>query len=496
MEAQIRMNSDKPFAMKQFTMVDQEIFAQFSGDSNPMHVDTMAARRTQAGSPVVHGVNALLWSLDCLFFRLPAGTRLLGIHVEFNKWLLVGKLVNATLSEISERRAKVRLEVDAVSVAVISIDFHHASAAELHISQSLWEPVPMLDAALEPDLDELSECAGVVGFASVPSRLAIAWPSLAGVIGSTGIAALMATSTLVGMRCPGLHSIYKELIVEFCCIPSPNNEVGLSYKVEAYDERFRLVTIRIEGRGAGYKFITGTVKAIAKLPPVKQPSVYELSKWINPNEFSQSCSLIIGGSRGLGELTAKALVAGGGKVIITYAVGKADAERVSQEIVNAGGACEIMHYDVRSPTATQLARLSGAVTHVYYYATPTIFQSKSKLFVEARFSLFVDFYLKTFFDLCNVIRPKRDRNVRILYPSSVFVNERPPDMTEYAMAKSAGEVLCADINRFLDGVQVLVRRLPRLETDQTVGVAPMKKTDSISILLPVLREMCAKNLSS
>ena len=42
-----------------FRVVDQalqERFAEFSGDRNPMHMDLVAARRTQAGAPVVHGV--------------------------------------------------------------------------------------------------------------------------------------------------------------------------------------------------------------------------------------------------------------------------------------------------------------------------------------------------------------------------------------------------------------------------------------------------------
>ncbi len=35
--------------MRRFTEHDQERFARFSGDWNPMHMDLIAARRTQAG---------------------------------------------------------------------------------------------------------------------------------------------------------------------------------------------------------------------------------------------------------------------------------------------------------------------------------------------------------------------------------------------------------------------------------------------------------------
>ena len=46
-----------------FTADDQTRFAQVSGDYNPMHMDALQARRTQAGAPVVHGIHLLLWAL-------------------------------------------------------------------------------------------------------------------------------------------------------------------------------------------------------------------------------------------------------------------------------------------------------------------------------------------------------------------------------------------------------------------------------------------------
>jgi hypothetical protein len=64
-------------------------------------------------------------------------------------------------------------------------------------------------------------------------------------------------------------------------------------------------------------------------------------------------------------------------------------------------------------------------------------------------------------------------------------------MTEYAMAKSAREALCADINRFMPGVQVVVHRLPRLPTDQTTSILPTKSDSSLDIILPNIREIQA-----
>ena len=62
-------------------------------------------------------------------------------------------------------------------------------------------------------------------------------------------------------------------------------------------------------------------------------------------------------------------------------------------------------------------------------------------------------------------------------------------MTEYAMIKSAGEQMCRDMNQYLAGLQILVKRLPRLPTDQTAGIMPERNIDPIEVLLSVVREM-------
>jgi hypothetical protein len=64
-------------------------------------------------------------------------------------------------------------------------------------------------------------------------------------------------------------------------------------------------------------------------------------------------------------------------------------------------------------------------------------------------------------------------------------------MTEYAMAKAAGEVLCADMQSFESPGLILVRRLPRL---QTVSLLKIQTADAIDVMLPVVREVYANQL--
>ena len=47
-----------------FNLKDQQEFADFSGDINPIHLSDIYARKTPPGEVIVHGINSLLWALD------------------------------------------------------------------------------------------------------------------------------------------------------------------------------------------------------------------------------------------------------------------------------------------------------------------------------------------------------------------------------------------------------------------------------------------------
>lgn len=81
------------FADRIFTTSDQDWFASVSGDTNPMHMDALAARRTMAGSPVVHGIHTLLWALNCLYIAIPDLQPLHSLKVNFEKMIYVGDRV-------------------------------------------------------------------------------------------------------------------------------------------------------------------------------------------------------------------------------------------------------------------------------------------------------------------------------------------------------------------------------------------------------------------
>ena len=68
-------------------------FAAVSGDRNPVHVDAVLARRTQAGAPVVHGVHLVLWGLDALARAEPALPPMRRLKAQFKHFAAVDESV-------------------------------------------------------------------------------------------------------------------------------------------------------------------------------------------------------------------------------------------------------------------------------------------------------------------------------------------------------------------------------------------------------------------
>lgn len=459
-----------------------------------MHMDPLAARRTQAGFPVVHGMHTVLWALDTLVRQQCLCSSVKNLKIKFHNLIYVGDTASLLLIKQSDSELRAQVVVEGTTAASITVVLgENRNPAPVSRQLSLREQEAARQARrpgmpLDLSPPEMADRSGWLSFAHPPEKIAPLFPSISKAIGASQIAALACLSMLVGMECPGLHSIFASLDVDFAGGEYP---AALHYAVDSVDTRFNLVKQTVFGGG-----LIGSVEAFARTPPSEQAAIAEVAQWVELKEFAESDALIIGGSRGLGELTAKIIAAGGGRVTVTYAVGKAEAEKVATEIRAFGGDCNLMHYDVRHPATEQLSALTTRVRTLYYFATGAIFGRKSRLFNGAVFDSFVDFYIRGFFELCSSLLSQGHCQLTAFYPSSVAVEEKPADMMEYAMTKAAGEVLCSYMSRFLPGLRTVIHRLPRLATDQTASVMPIETASALAVLLPVVREIEAQKINN
>ena len=469
-------------AERDFISADQERFAAVCGDRNPIHTNAVAARRSFLGFPVVHGIHALLWGLESLFRYLPDLAPVASIQVSFEKMIYVGDRVRAVLARHEKQRLRVELLVEGIRAVRLEITLGDPqSTKDMPANEPLLQPTEPRVLTFE----QMINCHGRTPFFSAPTAVCRMFPAAADALGIHRVAGLACSSFLVGMVCPGLHSIYRGLTLATTPL-SEGNQDALHFRVVHSDPRFRLVKLAVSGGGW-----VGVLDAHARPEPTAQPDLPSIATRVTLKEFHNVSALVVGGSRGLGELIGKIVAVGGGHVTLTYSVGEADACRVQSEIIAYGGRCDVIHYDVRTNAREQLSRLCSCPTQVYYLPTPVIFRRKSASFSQQRFEEFLTFYVTAFHDLCRELRSKFEKEISIFYPSSVYLDARPAGMTESTMAKAAGEVLCADIQSFESPGQILVRRLPRMPTDQTASLLKIETAEAISVILPIVREVYA-----
>lgn len=473
-----------------FTFEDQLRFAVLTGDFNPVHVDPLTARRTQAGAPVVHGIHALLWLLDILAVSNADLPAVGAIAVLFPRMIYVGDQVKAAVKQRNTSMLRAEVTVDGTAAVELTITFGlgsaPVSALPLHrpVNTDLLRDtvlVPRPETPLNRPLEQMDGWSGAFASENLDDMERM-FPHAARLLGVRRLVALGCSTLLVGMIIPGLNSLYAGLAVIVC---EDGDTAGkVAFRVSRVDPRVRLVRLDIYGGG-----LLGTVEAFVRHPPVAQATLDTVSSVVARDEFAGITALIVGGSRGLGELTARVLAVGGGNVVITYAVGKAEADALAAEITAWGGRCKVIGYDVRQDAVQQLSVITEVPTHIYYFSTPRIFRARSsRLFSPDRFQEFNDFYVTGFLRLVEASLQRWPDGFSAFYPSSVAVQDRPAGMAEYAMSKAAGEILCAEISAQIPKARITVCRLPRLLTDQTATLGQPTTPDSLGIMVPLIRD--------
>jgi acyl dehydratase/NAD(P)-dependent dehydrogenase (short-subunit alcohol dehydrogenase family) len=468
--------TDEPLASRTFNIADQIAFARLSSDWNPMHLDQDFARRSQVGAPVVHGIHTLAWSANAVLGSFPL--KILSLRARFSQPLYLDESASVRIRHRTDTRIEFEVVATETVVATVRLSLEPAKFAALNTQLAPSAPARLSEPADLP-FHLLVNQAGAIAVGD--GEVGLLFPALADSIGSSAVKALLATSAVVGMACPGLYSLFAGL--DLNRVPENEPEAVLAYAVSKADARFRSLQIEVSGCG-----IAGRLETFARPAPPSQPQMNEISPRVTGRPFAGQKSLIVGGSRGLGEVTAKIVAAGGGHPVISYRDSQHDAERVAADILGAGGQCEILRYDALSPASAQLKGL-GAVDCCYFFATPKIFQRKSALFEPGKLRAFMGFYADGFFDLCTALEHDGPGKLGIFYPSTVAIDERVSTTAEYAMAKMAGEVLANYINEFMPGIGVICRRLPRILTDQTATVGVASAANALDVMLPIVYEV-------
>ena len=471
------MRLNAKLLQRRFSAQDQRDFARLSGDANPMHVDAIEARRTLMGAPVVHGVHLVLAALEAICGRRGLDARPMAASARFPRPVLVGERVEFSIANSDAQRAHIEGCVGCDLVLELNVTFGASDPDQAAVP--LLAPVPLHESGF----DELQHAAGSLPVGIDAALARTLFPCAAANLGLPSLAEVLALTRLVGMRCPGRHSVFGKFEVSFDRSAQPGN---LEFRVERADARFSRLEMVVVGAR-----LRGRVRAFLRPPPQRQAAIADVAARIGRDEFAASMALVVGGSRGLGETTAKILAAGGGQVTITYHRGEADAARVAGEIRAWGGRCESVHLDALRPTRT-IARIFSGPVHprtIYYFATPRIFAQRRGFFSRALFQTFIDYYVIGFSALVDAAVEQSAQKLTVFCPSSAALDESVRELTEYCLAKRAGEDLCGFYNRTSEKVMIVSERLPRTKTDQTSTLVDIPAADSLDVMLPIVRHL-------
>jgi len=459
-----------------FTSEDQIAFAELSGDYNPLHIDAVAAHRLLFGSPVVHGIHALLWGLDCCLEGRAGYLELRSIKAAFPKPIKVGEEVSLSLKNENDGYLSINLLSGGSIVTKTEVELHKSVQRNFDYLETCFpqklQPRVLVDDEIEADSGALDLCLNVEATTKM-------FPHLIRCISPLQIAVILSTTRLVGVMCPGFHSLYSEIDISTTI---PNENTTMNYAVTNLDRRFGLVLMKIIAPD-----MTGIIKAFRRPAPQEQANYLTLKHHVDSNEFAGQRALVIGGSRGLGEVTAKLLSGGGADVKITYHQGKEDARRIVDDIVSGGGIADSFYFDVLNPKIDphDISISDWIPTHLYYFATPFIFSGLKGIFSPQLFGKFCNYYVVGFINTVSQVSEFGIR--RTFYPSTVAIDELPTNMGEYAAAKIASEILCTFLEKTNREMVIYKPRFPRVATDQTVSIMPVTNQDPVPIMIKELR---------
>lgn len=447
-------------------------FAKLSNDFNPIHVDSLYAWRSMFGKQLVHGIHQVLICLEDLAKNINDKIFISKISAKFEYPAGVNEIISIDNIKFSETYSEYVIKNErGLTLTILKVNYKKKSFNDVNFklidySMSPLEPINFSKENLvEPlyyDKTFLKEL----------------FTDLSCYVSPVNLAVLLASTRIVGMKYPGLNSIYNDFTFEF----NENAKLSNSIHYSVSDKHITLNMLNIKFDDT---FVSGQIKAFIRPVAPKYKTLKELNGLLPVNSFKNQRALIIGGTRGIGLQCLRLLATAGASTLFTYFKNSHEANKIVEEFANESIDTNYLQVDVSNLSKESLEIIKAFnPTSIYYFATPKILNNNSNL-DENLLQKFISYYVigldKILVSLKSEIKPL------LFVPSTVYLDEKPTNLSEYIIAKSASEMFLKLLEK--KGYKIYNPRFPKVSTEQTMSLFKQKTVEPEEVLLKELQSM-------
>lgn len=445
----------KSLGIKIFSQVDQDKFANLSKDYNQIHISKLEARKLIFGRQIVHGINVLLTGLN-FFFKNQKKFELNSLNCTFYNPIFLKEKINFILEKKKDSYT-ILAKKKKLICAIISLNIDN----QLNFFKTKF--------------NKKKKYLNRANFSKKNN-----YKYLKKKISKEELQDILATSYIVGMVSPGKYSLYSQLIINFKTRKMIKKRI---YFFESkVDNRINQLQINLHGT------ITAKIYAF-RYNVFDQKSVKHIKKKLKRKFLQNKKTLIIGASRGLGEVASKISAVLGSNMLLTYNLENKNILKIKKEIIkDAKVECDLIKLNILKENYKDKKNFFKDIDYCYYFPTPKIVPSENNKFNNEIYMNYKKYYLDKFVKLSKFLNKVANKKIKIFYPSSIYLNKQNKLFMEYVKAKMISEKKIKELNNKLRNIKIEIYRLPEMNTSQNIKILNFAKNDNEKIMLRLIKK--------
>ena len=446
-------------------------FARWTGDCNPIHVDPVAAKESAFGGTICHGMLVLIEALRLGDFNhLESQGSIRRLDVQFRGEVRPEKSYSNQFESSATGLAGKVLHDRSVQMEVVadwkacsepnSFDWARsarvsATRSGIHDKPSFWTPEEFRNGEVTLGLHQFGEHQVLPD-----SRCSLLHEQVLGLC-----------SFIVGMKVPGLSSLFTKLTVEFFEDPAATQEILYRLTLLSYDENFRILEMRVDVASSdSVPVATCHIQCYVRFANQLTASASYATLLADEIQTEPKLAVICGASRGLGAEIAIGLSAANCRILLVSRNRSSVTEAICNDAKLQGGIAEVVLGDIGDASFCESLALSlrekgqsidllvlNACEPPVHGAVGALDIDQSLGYVNRNLRLF----LSPLQSLLPLVGQARGCVVGV---SSSFVEEMPGGFSDYISVKTALETSLRVAAKEQVQTQFLIARPPKLQT--------------------------------